>query len=184
MARWFCTRVLAQRTGWFLPLRPGHHPVRLPCCDRMRCHPGGEAFVQPDVVPPCGGDQVAEPLVRHFVRDDVGHSLLRADGRGLVVDQQRGLAIDDGAPVLHGAGLEVRHGDVVELGQRILNSVIAVVVVQEGLRGVQREVRHVLFAGHGADAYLHAVECDRRRTSSRRRSAPPGSSTSSARWRT
>ena len=96
--------------------------------------------------------------MRHFVRDDVGNALLGADRGSLVVDQQRGLAIDDGAAVLHGSGLEVGHGDLVELGQRILDAVIVVVVMQDGLGGFQREVGQVLFAGNRADAQLDAVD--------------------------
>ena len=33
-------------------------------------HPVGEALVQPDVVPPGRGDEIAEPLVGELVRDD------------------------------------------------------------------------------------------------------------------
>ena len=32
-------------------------------------HPGGKSFVEPKVVPPCHRHEVAEPLVRHFVRE-------------------------------------------------------------------------------------------------------------------
>ena len=135
MGRVFCTRVVAKRiVAWSRP-RPG-----LPA---SRASTGSTGCGVIQVAKPsfsqmsshhCHGDQIAEPLVRHFVRDGVGHALLRADRGGLLVDQQRGLAIDDGAPVLHGAGLEVRHSDLVQLGQRILDAVVVVVVVQDGLR--------------------------------------------------
>ena len=47
--------------------------------DRLVLHPGGEAFVEPDVVPPLHGDQIAEPLVGHFMRDDERDFVLGAD---------------------------------------------------------------------------------------------------------
>ena len=34
-----------------------------------------EALVQPQLAPPCGGDEVAEPLVAQLVGDDCGHPL-------------------------------------------------------------------------------------------------------------
>ena len=37
---------------------------------RLVLHPAREAFVEPEVVPPRHGDEIAEPLVRHFVRED------------------------------------------------------------------------------------------------------------------
>ena len=35
---------------------------------RLVFHPGGEALVQPQIVPPGHGDEITEPLVSHFVR--------------------------------------------------------------------------------------------------------------------
>ena len=45
-------------------------PLRVRGGERLVGHPGGEPFVQPDVVPPLHGDEVAEPLMRHLVRED------------------------------------------------------------------------------------------------------------------
>ena len=39
-------------------------------------HPRGKALVEPEVVPPLHGDQVAEPLVRELVGDHSAHALL------------------------------------------------------------------------------------------------------------
>ena len=52
-------------------------PLRMHRRHRLGFHPGGKAFVEPEIVPPLHGHQVAEPLVRHLVRDDRGHFLLR-----------------------------------------------------------------------------------------------------------
>ena len=43
---------------------------------RDRAGPGGERLVQPQVVPPAHGDQVAEPHVRHLVQDRLGAGLV------------------------------------------------------------------------------------------------------------
>ncbi len=85
-------------------------------------HPGGEALVEPEVVPPLHGDHVAEPLVRHLVGDDGRRRPSVGDGSGLRVEQQVGLAVGDAAEVFHGAGLEVGQGDHVELGHGVLDA--------------------------------------------------------------
>ncbi len=81
---------------------------------RQVLHPRGEGLVEPQVVPPRHGDEVAEPLVREFVRDDVGVALLLPDGRA-VVDVEVAVAEGDEARVLHGARAEVGHRHDVEL---------------------------------------------------------------------
>src|SRR6185369_15842772 len=55
-------------------------PFGLPLADDLAFHPGGESFVEPDVVPPGGGHQVAKPLVRHFVGGDDGTASLTGNG--------------------------------------------------------------------------------------------------------
>ncbi len=48
----------------------GEVPLGVPVVGGLVLHPGGEAFVEPEVIPPLHGDHVAEPLVRHLVGDD------------------------------------------------------------------------------------------------------------------
>jgi hypothetical protein len=49
---------------------------------------GGEPFVQPQVAPPLGRHQIAEPLMRQLVRHHSSHTLLvRLAGLGLIVQQ-------------------------------------------------------------------------------------------------
>ena len=48
----------------------GHSPVGVPGLECLVGHPGGERLVEPDVVPPGVGDQVAEPHVRELVGRD------------------------------------------------------------------------------------------------------------------
>ena len=91
-------------------------------------HPVGEALVEPDVVPPGGRDEVAEPLVRQLVRDDHAERLLLARRRA-PVEQDDLVGIGVGAGILHRAGHH-RRGDLVELGER------------EGLAEILLEQRH------------------------------------------
>ncbi len=149
-----------QRQGPFAP--PAGHavaPVRMQVVDGLGGHPGGEALVEPEVVPPVHGDQVAEPLVRHLVGDGAGDVLAVLLRRQLRVDQQVVLEIEDGAPVLHGPeAARARRRDEIELGQRVANAEVGVVVAQEGARLVERETGlHRLAAGdHHPD--VHAVD--------------------------
>ncbi|MGC0425535.1 hypothetical protein RKD32_001890 [Streptomyces sp. SAI-195] len=68
-------------------------------------HVLGEGLVQPDVVPPAQGDQVAEPHVRHLVGDDHGAGLPLGVRDGGAEDEV--VAEGDEAGVLHGTGVEL-----------------------------------------------------------------------------
>ena len=105
-------------------------PLGVPHRDRLGLHPGREPLVEPDVVPPLHCHHIAKPLMRHFMRDHVGNSLLRLDRRRLLVDQQIGFAIRDRAEILHRPCFKVRQADHVELRHRIANAEVRVVVVQ------------------------------------------------------
>jgi hypothetical protein len=65
---------------------------------RLRAHPRGEALIEPQVVPPRHRHQVAEPLVRDFVRDDAIDAFLRVRGTGRRIVEKRGVVIRDAAP--------------------------------------------------------------------------------------
>ncbi len=90
-------------------------------------HEVGEGLLQPQVVPPAHGHQVAEPHVRHLVQDDVGPALVGGVGDLRAEDEL--LAEGDAAGVLHRA-------DVV-LGDKGL------VVLAEGVRVVELLVEEV-----------------------------------------
>ena len=78
---------------------------------------GGEGLVQPEVVPPAHGDQVAEPHVRHLVHDRLGARLTIGvgDPRPEHVLLEEGHAAD----VLHRAHVEFRHKELVVLAERV-----------------------------------------------------------------
>lgn len=64
-------------------------------------HVFGEGLVEPDVVPPGEGDEVAEPHVGHFVGDDHAAGLAFGVGDGGAVDEF--VAEGDESGVFHGA---------------------------------------------------------------------------------
>ena len=117
-------------------------PVGMEVLGGLVRHPAGEAFVQPQIVPPAHGDQVAEPLVRHFMRLDSEDLLALVLGgyRGIVEEDP--LEREDGAPILHRAEelRLTRTGDVVELWERVPGAEIIVVERQDLGLGVQRQL--------------------------------------------
>ncbi len=79
--------------------------------------PLGERLVEPQVVPPAHGDEVAEPHVRHLVEDRVGTLLvepasLLAAGEVLVAER-------DAAGVLHRTVVELGDVELVVLVERV-----------------------------------------------------------------
>src|SRR6516164_3139576 len=106
-------------------------PIWMKLLGGLSLHPAREAFVEPDVVPPCHGDEIAEPLMRHFMGDDVEDAALRVVRAGGRIEQHAALEKRDAAPVLHGAAEAARHRDQVELGKRISDAEIFIVVAQE-----------------------------------------------------
>lgn len=128
-------------------------------------HVLGEGLVQPDVVPPAQGDEVAEPHVGHLVGDDHGAGLAFGVGDGGAVDEL--VAEGDEAGVLHRAGVEL--GDErlvvgvegVGLLELLVVAVVAlpgdleefvgvgVEVGREGAAAVDAEGQAAVFGAHG-----------------------------------
>ena len=134
-----------------------HVPVGVRGGERLVRHPRGESLVQPDVVPPRHRDEIAEPLMRHLVREHRFDRLAHRHRRRLLVGQQVGFAVEDRRGVLHGAGREVGHGDDVELLEGVLDGVVAVVEMENPLRRVESEPRQILLLGRRADPDRDAV---------------------------
>ena len=109
----------------------------------------GERLVQPEVVPPAHGDQVAEPHVRHLVQDRVGAPLVRVVGdlraEDVVVEER------DAGRVLHRAGVELGHEQLVVLVERIAVVERAVIPV-EALLGDQQDLVGVEVLGQRGPA--------------------------------
>ena len=77
---------------------------------------------------------------------------LRVAGVGRRVEQQAALEEGDAAPVLHGAAEAARDRDEVELGQRIGDAEIVVVIAQQLDRGVERIAAVLALAARRDDA--------------------------------
>ena len=107
---------------------------RVACGGGERRHVLGERLVQPQVVPPAHGHQVAEPHVRQLVQDRHGAALDR--GLGDLGPEHVGLEERHRAGVLHGAGVELRHEQLVVLGERVRDAERALVEVEAGARDV------------------------------------------------
>ena len=109
-----------------LPVRPVLHPgvEGLPgAIEASRAHQrevrhvGGEALVQPQVVPPAHRHEVAEPHVRHLVEDHLAPVEALVVRRRIAEDEHLGEG--DRADVLHRPRVELRHEDLVVLAERV-----------------------------------------------------------------
>ncbi|EMF27510.1 3-deoxy-D-manno-octulosonic acid (KDO) 8-phosphate synthase [Streptomyces gancidicus BKS 13-15] len=123
---------------------------------RERAHEVREGLLQPQVVPPLHGDQVAEPHVRHLVQDDVGAALVRRP-RDLAPEDEL-LAEGHHPRVLHRAQVVLGHERLVVLPERVrvvevvVEEVQALLGDQEDVVGV--EVRGEALAAHRAERDL------------------------------
>ena len=117
--------------------------------------PGGKRLVEPQVVPPLHGHEVAEPHVGELVEDGVRAALV------LVVRRRRGedvlVANGHAAGVLHRTRVEFRHEDLVVLAKRVGVTEVAVVEVEAllGLREQALGVEGVLEGLAAVDAQRH-----------------------------
>ena len=122
--------------------------------DDFRGHEICEHLFHPDVAEPLHGDEIAEPHVRSFVRDDAGAPELLIARRGLV-EHEAVRVVEDGARMLHAAELEGGHEQEIELAELIGDSGVALeplkrrrmevedrVTVARDLRGVGFAVQH------------------------------------------
>ena len=108
-------------------IEPGF-PLRIELLGRLFLHPAGKALVEPEIVPPAHGDEIAEPLMRHLMCDDAEDAAPGAVRIGRGIEQQPALEKGDAAPVLHRAAEAAGHRDQVELRQRIFHAEIIVVI--------------------------------------------------------
>ncbi len=132
------------------------HAIKIGAVFRMHLlgdlllHPGGERFVEPQVVPPGQRHRVAGPLVRQLMRSDVERTA-HVVGRRIGIEQQQPVAEGDQARVFHGAGGEVRRGEQVELVPRIAEAVVILQRVDDA-RCFAQHVLHAMALTLGRDA--------------------------------
>src|SRR5947207_14282919 len=145
--------------SWIALNIPGepNFPVRIEMRGAFAPHPGGETFVQPKIVPPSHSDEIAEPLVRSFMRDDLINALARRSGRFLRVEKKRRFVVSDAAPIFHRAAEPARNGDLIQLWKRIANAKVIVVVLKDLRRAFERVSAPLGFSFVGHNAYLFAA---------------------------
>ena len=104
-------------------------PLRIEMRRALRSHPRSETFIQPKIIPPGHGHEIAEPLVRGLVRDHFINPLPRHGGRFLRVEQESRFEISDAAPIFHRITECARNGDLIQLRQRVMDAEIVIVIV-------------------------------------------------------
>ena len=112
----------------------------------MGSHVLGEGLLEPQVVPPLGGDEVSEPHVSHLVEDGVRPTgKLGASGRAAV-----DVVLGEGheARILHGAEVVLGHEDLVVLAPRV-GVAEGVVVEGQALLGDLEDLLMVHVLGQG-----------------------------------
>jgi hypothetical protein len=107
-------------------------------CGAFAAHPGGEPFVEPEVVPPCHGHEIAEPHMRHLMGQHFINILLRFSRGILRIEEKHRFEIGDSTPVLHRAAEPAGQSNLIQLRQWIRHAEIIVVVLQNLGRSFER----------------------------------------------
>jgi len=84
-------------------------------------HIGSEGLVEPQIVPPLHGDQIAEPLVSKFVQDCICERQLLIECHGLSASKHC-LGVSHARNILHGAHVELWHKYLVVLVELVLDA--------------------------------------------------------------
>src|SRR6267143_1911147 len=113
-------------------------PLRISPVNYLVRHEGREALIQPKIVPPFHSDEIPEPHVSNFMRDNFSDALLRR-GTRVLVRMQQDLSKGYRAPVLHCPISELWDSDQVKLGQIIGNAEIFLVEFEGFLRRLESE---------------------------------------------
>ena len=108
-------------------------------------HPRSKPFIEPEIVPPCHCHEIAKPLMCGLVRDDFIDALPRRGGRFLGIKEQPQFVISDSAPVFHRATETARDGDLIQFRQRVGNTEIIVVVLENLRCGFECVAAHFRF---------------------------------------
>ena len=115
-----------------------------------------ETFIEPEIVPPFHGNQVAEPLMGNFVSYDVGSHCVHVLGDLLLPDET--IVIDDESWVFHSTHVIFSGEDSIALSEGVGDTEVIFVeldgflVDQEDLVGLFLEVRHETLSGKDAHA--------------------------------
>lgn len=122
-------------------------PVGVELVHGVPGHPCSETLVQPETLPEVHSDQVTEPLVSKLVLNNLSNTLLAVNRGSLGVVEKVDNTVGDQSPVLHSSSGEVRDGNHVHLGKRVLDTE-RFLVERKGARGnVKGEVGVLLVSG-------------------------------------
>ena len=150
--------VLPHDAGFFSARIQPHLPVGVKMVGGFGAHPGRKSFIEPEIVPPGSSDQVAKPLVGHFVRHDAENILFGFQRTRFGIKQQEGLVVSDPAPVLHRTAKTTGNGDLVQFRKREFYAEVMIVIAKNFFGRLQRVARFLLLAFGGPDAHLDAIE--------------------------
>ena len=105
--------------------------------------PLGKRFVQPQVVPPLHGDEVAKPHVSEFVQNR--HDASLANRVGHFGPEHVHLGEGHAAGVLHGSRIEFGHKELVVFRKGVRNAKLPLEVLESLFRDVENVVRIKVF---------------------------------------
>src|SRR5438034_9014642 len=126
--------------GWIprkFPAQPDF-PLWIKVRRAFGAHPRGKSFIEPKIVPPSHRYQVAEPLVRHFVCENLVDILLCFRRGTFRIKQKFRFVVGNATPVFHRASEAAGHRDLIQFRQGIGHSEICVVVLQDLRSGFER----------------------------------------------
>ena len=133
-------------------------PFGLPFGEDLGRGPGGEGLVEPGVVPPGEGHQIAEPLMGELVGGHSGVGALALFGIDGGVGEDQVLGVGDHAGIFHGAEAEGEgDGDVVALLEGEGNAEVGLQAIDDGGGDFGGVFGLVGFAFGGDDAHRDVV---------------------------
>ena len=115
-------------------------PFRVEMRGRLAFHPAGKTFVEPQVIPPRHGYEIAEPLVCNFMGVRCKDALAGAGAGDFWIVQQDAFEGKDGTPIFHSAEKLALSGAgyIIELWQGIGRVKIFVIIAYNLGRSIKR----------------------------------------------
>lgn len=99
-----------------------HLPLGMEVVNRKPANPCGKPFVQPQLIPPVHGHQVAKPLMSQLMGNHVGDPVLELCVGFSFIVKNSGGSISDETPIFHGTHGELVNSKKIRLGERIVNT--------------------------------------------------------------
>lgn len=112
-------------------------------------NPGCKPFVQPQLVPPIHGHQVAEPLMSQFMSNHIRDPILESCVGFPFIVQDSGGSVGDQTPVFHGTHGELVNSEEIGFGEGVFDTKNVGEVV-DGLVGMFQGETALLFETAGS----------------------------------